>query len=311
MGDKAHIGLVDTHTEGDGGHHDHTVFAQKAVLIRLAHPAVQPGVVGQGIDAGIHQCLRHVLHPFARLAVDDSGVALVLALDEAQQLLHGLALLDDGVADVGAVKAADKGAGVLQLQAFQDVVAGQRVGRGGQRHARHARKALVQHRQRPVFGTEVVAPLADAVRLVNRKQAQLVALKQRIQQRQEARIRHPLGSRVQQRDVAAQQALLDLVSLLTAERGVQKGGVHPSLVQRAHLVVHQRDQRRDDDGHAHPGPLAGYRRDLVAQRLAAARGHQYQCVATVGHVLDDGLLRPAKLRVTKHLFQNGVAGLAG
>jgi hypothetical protein len=49
----------------------------------------------------------------------------VLALDEAQQLLVGVLLFDNGVADVGPVKAADKQPRVLQLQALHDVGAGQ------------------------------------------------------------------------------------------------------------------------------------------------------------------------------------------
>jgi hypothetical protein len=49
------------------------------------------------------------------------------------------------VADVGAVKAADEQARLLQLQPFDDVFARQRVGRGGQRNAWHAGIALVQH----------------------------------------------------------------------------------------------------------------------------------------------------------------------
>ena len=101
----------------------------------------------------------------------------------------------------------------------------------------------MQHRQRPVLGAEVVAPLAHAVRLVNRKQAEPAARKQRVELRQETRGGHPLGRGVQKGDVAAQQALLDLVGLIRRERGVQKRRAHTGLVQRAHLVVHERNQR--------------------------------------------------------------------
>ena len=63
------------------------------------------------------------------------------------------------------------------------------VGGGGERDARHAGEALVQHVERQVVLAEVVAPLADAVRLVDREQAQQAALVQRIELRQEARRR--------------------------------------------------------------------------------------------------------------------------
>ena len=220
MGDKAHVGLVNAHAKGNRGHHHHAVFAQKPVLVALAQFAVQPCVVGQRVNPGFAQGLRYVFHLFARLAVDDAGVVRVFALNKAQQLRGGFALFDNRVADVGPIETADKGARVLKLQALKNVGARQVVGGGGQRHAWHAGKALVQHGQRPVFGAEVVAPLAHAMRLVNRKQAELAALEQRVELRQKARRGDALGRRVQERDVAAQQALFNLVGLFTRERGI-------------------------------------------------------------------------------------------
>jgi hypothetical protein len=49
---------------------------------------------------------------------------------------------------------------------------------------------------------------------------------------------------------AGLQAQLHVLRGVPVERGVQEGGIHAGLVQRAHLVVHQRDQRRHHDGHA-------------------------------------------------------------
>ena len=270
---KRTSGLVDAHAEGDGGDHDDAVFAQKAVLVRLAQARFQPGVVGQGVDAVLAQRLGDVFHLFARLAVDDARLARVFALDKAQQLLGRILLFDDLVADVGPVKAADKLACVFQLQALDDVGAGQRVRRGGQGQARHAGVTLVQHGELAVFGPEVVAPLADAVRLVNRKQAQLPALVQRIKLGQKARRGDALGRGVEQGDLAAQQALLDDVGLVQAQGGVEEGGFDPRLVQRADLVVHQRNQRRNHDADPVPSLLAGDGGDLVAQAFAAAGGH--------------------------------------
>ena len=119
----------------------------------------------------------------------------------------------------------------------------------------------------------------------------LPALVQRVEQGQEARRGHALGRGVQQRDLAAQHALLHRVGLLARQRGIEERGLHAGLVQRADLVVHQRDQRRDHDRHAVAGALARDGRDLVAQRLAAAGGHQHQRVAAGDDMVDDGGLR--------------------
>jgi hypothetical protein len=64
-------------------------------------------------------------------------------LDEARQLARQV---DDGVADVGPVKAADKRAR-LQASPLDHVLARQVVGRRRQRHARHVGKGLVQNSQ--------------------------------------------------------------------------------------------------------------------------------------------------------------------
>ena len=145
MGDKAHIGLVDAHSKGDGSHHNHAIVAQEPVLVALAHLGIQPGVVGHRVDAGLDQRLCHVLYLSARLAVHNAGLAFMFALDKAQQLLRAIALFHNRVADVGPIEAADEGAGILQLQSLQNIGAGQGIGRGGERHARHTREPFMQH----------------------------------------------------------------------------------------------------------------------------------------------------------------------
>ena len=72
----------------------------------------------------------------------------------------------------------------------------------------------------------------------------------------------------------------------------------PSSAQRRDLVLHQRDQRRHDDADA----FAQQRRDLVAQRLAAAGRHQHQRVAAADDVLDDLGLLPAKRGIAENFL---------
>jgi hypothetical protein len=216
-------------------------------------------------------------------------------------------LLDDAVADVGAVEAADELARVLQLQPLDDVGAREVVGGGGERDARHAGVALVQHRQAAVLGPEVVAPLADAVRLVDGEQGQPAAIAQAIQQVQEPGRGHALGRRVEQGDLAARQPPLDVLRLLEGERRIEERCLDAGLVQRAHLVVHQRDERRHHHADALPGALARDGRHLVAQRLAAAGGHEHERVAAGDDVLDDLGLRAAEVLVAEHFVEDGTA----
>ena len=123
-------------------------------------------------------CIRDSLDLFARQAIDDAAVAAVLGGDEVEQLLAAVGLLNDLVTDVGAVERRDELHRVAKLQAVDDLGAGLRVGGGGQRDARHVGKLLVQHRQLDVLGPEIVAPLRDAMRLVDGEQRDLRGLEQ-------------------------------------------------------------------------------------------------------------------------------------
>ena len=259
----------------------------------LAHRGVQAGVVGQGVDALLAQRLRHLLHALARLAVDDAGLALVLALDEAQQLRARVLLLDDRVADVGPVEAADELRASSQLQPLDDVGARQRVGGGGERDARHAGIALVQHRQRAVSSgrkswphwlTQCASSMANS--------AELAALVQRIELRQEARRRHALRRGVQQRDLAA-RSIARSTSGVSSQSSVElrKAASTPASCSAPTWSCISAISGDTTTVTPLPGALARDRRDLVAQRLAAAGGHQHQRVAAADHVVDDR--RPA------------------
>jgi len=96
------------------------------------------------------------------------------------------------------------------------------------------------------------------------------------------------------------QRTLDRAGLVGAEAGIEVGRLHAGLDQGADLVLHQRDQRRHHDRRA----LAQQRGDLVAQRLAAAGGHQHQRVAAGRDLLDDGLLLAAEGGIAEDVFED-------
>ena len=76
------------------------------------------------------------------------------------------------------------------------------------------------------------------------------------------------------------------------------------MLERIHLILHQRDQRRHHDADT----VAQQGRNLVAQRLAAAGRHQHQCIAARHNVLDDGLLRAAKRGVAECVAKDLLGG---
>ena len=65
------------------------------------------------------------------------------------------------------------------------------------------------------------------------------------------------------------------------------------------LVLHQGDEGRYDDGRA----FRHQRGQLVAQRLAATRGHQYESVVAAKDAFDDFFLVPLELVETENILQ--------
>ena len=192
---------------------------------------------------------RPSLHLAPRQAVNDAGLAFVLGAQEGQQLGAGVGLLDDAVADVGPVEAGDEDARVLEAQVGDNFLARRLVGGGRQRDARHVRVALVQDGELEVFRAEVVAPLRDAMRLVDGEEGEAVALGLG-QQAGEIGRQQPLRRDVEQIQFAVREGALGAVGLHCRLAGMDAGGAHAGLEQRRHLVLHQRDEGRNHDGRA-------------------------------------------------------------
>ena len=116
------------------------------------------------------------------------------------------------------------------------------------------------------------------------------------------------GRQVEQVQLAGEEGRLD--PRAAASRScveLRKPARTPSGGQRVDLVLHQRDQRRDD----HPDARPDQRRDLVAQRLAAAGRHQHQRVAAADDVVDDLLLLAAEGVVAEDPAEHVEGGVVG
>ncbi len=259
-----------------------------------AHRAAQAGVVGQGGDALVGEPLGGLVHLVARQAVDDARFTGVFGAQQAQQLFARAVLAFDAVLDIGPVETGHIVARAGQVQAFGDFRAGARVRGGGQGDARHLGEFTVQQGKLQIVTAEVVAPLRHAVGLVDGEQRQ----RRLMQQLQGARLNQPFRRHIEQVQLAVANLLLQGLTLLGAERGIQEGGAHPQRIERADLILHQGDQR----AHHHAHAFAHQRRDLVAQGFTAAGGHQHQGVVAVDQVVDDGALLATKVVITEDVL---------
>jgi hypothetical protein len=300
MRNETHIRLVDAHAEGDGGDNDDAFLVQKAVLVALARPWRETGVVGQRLATALAEPGGIVLDGPPGQAIDDARIAGVLVVDKPAQILARVVLCQNPVEQVRAVIAGGEQAGRAQMQPLGDIAARRIVGGRGQRHQRRRGKALLQNAERLVVTAKIVAPLRDAMRLVDREEGDPAPA-----QHVEAMRHHQaFGRHVEEVERPVADRTLDRPGIARRQSGIERGGAHTGLPQGVDLVLHQRDQGRDDDS----DPGAQQRRQLIAQGFAAAGRHQHDRVAAADNVLDDLLLMTAKAGVAEDAAQEAERG---
>ena len=256
MHHEAHVGLVDAHAERHRRHHYLDIILEEGILGLLALLERQPRMIGRRLAAVAGQSLGHLLHPITTGAVNNPAIAL-LALHVAQQLFGRLELLHQAVADIRAIEAGGVDEGIVQLKPVQHVAAGRLVGGRGERHHRHLREPLLEPPEGRILRPKIVAPLGDAVGLVNSKQPE----RQLGQPVHKLVLQQSLGGDIEQLDLATAHGGEVLDHLLPAQGRVDVNRRHTVGTQAIDLILHQGDQRRDH----HPEPWPQQRRDLEAE----------------------------------------------
>jgi hypothetical protein len=197
------------------------------------------------------------------------------------------------IADVGTVEAGDDQPVFGDTELRQDIGPGSGVGGSGQRQPRNAGAGIQKRAKKPVIGTEIVAPFADAMRFVDCDQR-----KRDIgDQPPERTRRRPLGSNVKEVENTRAEALDGLLAV--AVRRGQRRRSNAARSGRPDLVVHQCDQRRDDES----GSFPGERRKLIAKRFTRTGRHHRQAMLAPHHPGDDLLLSASEGAEAEHALQ--------
>ena len=158
------------------------------------------------------------------------------------------------IADVRPVEAGDDQPFVRDAELGEDVGAGAGVGGCGQGKARDLAARVEERPKLAIIGAEVMPPFADAMGFVDGDQRQRRA----VDQPPERVGRRPFGRDIEQVELARAEPL-DRPLAVRIGRG-QRHRTDSHRLGRADLIVHQRDQRRDDQRR----PVADQRRQLVA-----------------------------------------------
>ena len=144
MDDEPHVGLVDAHAKGIGGHHHLHPVVEEIVLILPPGVRIQLGVVGRRPDAAALQQLHRLVHLPGGAAIHDARM-IALFEHQFQQLFWLLAgQRPPGLkVQVGAVEAGGHLVGRLQRQMGADILPHMGGGGGGERaHDRAAGQAV-------------------------------------------------------------------------------------------------------------------------------------------------------------------------
>jgi len=313
MDDNAHVLLVHAHAEGIGRADDLQLAGDEGLLDAPLLRGADPGVEVLDCPALALESLGQRLDPLARGRVDDGGPCVrrrlrLRAVGPGIEVLQqdrmdaSVLLMATGELDLEAqVVALD--AALIQRQAEPQLVAeiGQDLGghvlfggRGEAGHRRHRRLLALRQGADEAPGVEVVraevvAPLGQAVGLVEDPTADLAAG----EHRGDAAVAQLLRRDVQHGHVAETHPLHDIAALRRRQHAVdgRRGGRAGLLRQVVHLVLHQRLQRRDDHGQRPAAHVPDQRRELEAQGLAATGGQQCQQRLLADAVADDGPLQ--------------------
>ena len=163
------------------------------------------------------------------------------------------------------------------------------------------RDVLAECRQQPadapVVRHELVAPVADAVRLVDHEHADR-ALDPGQQPRGEVLVREPLGGDEQDVDPVGGEVVLDRGPVVAVGR-VDGHGAQAEPVRSLDLVPHQRQQRADDERGAVACVAADAGGDPVDEALAPARALDDEGPRAVADDGVDGLALPVAERGTQ------------
>ena len=250
MKDETNVRLVDPQAEGIGRYQGLEFVGHEAVLSLRAATGREPAVVAIHLQPrGLQEC-GQLLDGLDRGGVDNAGPVGFLELLQQQRPLFRFAPgMDDVQLQVGAVEAGVDDLGIGHAQLGEDVLDDVGSGRGRQGHDRRPSQVVDGLAQSQIVGAKVVAPLTDAVSLIDDEQLDFPGLEQFA----EPGIGEALGRGVDNGGPAQGDVLLGGDLLAGSERAIHAHRPDAVVEEVIDLVFHQRDERADDDGDRLPG----------------------------------------------------------
>jgi hypothetical protein len=272
--DEAEVGLVVAHAQRAGGDHRLEVIGEQPLLDRNPRVGVHLPAVRLGCDVVSGEPLRHELGVALGQRVDDPrAVELGQPRREPSEPIRPPWEIDHLQPQARTPQRPPVGlefTGMPDLQLIGYIGHHAVVGRRRRAQHRDARRQPLEHlRQPPVVRAKIVAPVRDAVRLIDHQEPNPLD-EQRQHGVAELPIVQPLGADEQQVHRVLREKPLHLLPCIPIGR-VDRVSPNPKPLGRRDLVAHQRQQRRHDQSRPSP-PLAQQRGgDEVDRRLPPPR----------------------------------------
>ena len=179
------------------------------------------------------------------------------AADLAQGVVERGGPADHAIIEVRPEEIADEDDRVAQAELLDDVGADARGGGGGERVHGGVGEEFLESAELAVVRAETVAPMADAVGFVDGEGADPRTAKTG----EERFVGESFGRDENELVFAPFDPGMDAPAVGRIEAAVEEGGGDGAGEERVHLVLHERNQRGDDDG----GVFGQEGRSLVAQ----------------------------------------------
>ena len=298
MDHEAHIGLIDTHTKGDGSHNHIDVLHQEIILRLGSGTRVKSCMIGCCLDIIGLKHGSQFLNLLSRQTVDDTALAWVL-FDELDDILVDiLRFRTHLVVKVRTIEGTLELLGIDHTEVLLDIRSYLIRGRSRQCDDRRLAYLVDDRTDTTVLRTEVMSPFRDTVGLVDSIEGNL----HRLQELHVLFLRQRLRSHIEQFGDTRLDISLHLVYGRLVQRRVQIVGrpfVLTQISNNIYLVLHQGNQGRYDNSRT----FHQQRGQLIAQRLTATCRHQHERVVTIQQVTDNLLLVALELVETKVFLQ--------
>ena len=201
------------------------------------------------------------------------------ALQSTHDALQHIVFPTDDICQVASCKTHLQDILLAELQPLLYVPCHLRSGRSRKRKDGTVGEELSNLRYLQIRRAEIIAPLADAMCLIDRDKADLHAT-QLIDKHLALK---PFGRDIQELVGIEYGVLQDSQHLFARHITGDVGSPYVAFAQSLNLVLHQGDKRREDNADA----LHRKGRHLERYTLAPARRHKAKCVAPLSYALDD------------------------